>query len=538
MKRYVLVSTFVFLAGVLLISACLEKPDPPPVDGPEVLTAEDSLIVSYVEEFNMADYQMYVQAFSNAAAAEFMMENIPVFECPDKELEKTYYFRWWTFRKHIKQTVDGYVITEFLPEVSWSGKHNAICCPAMHQFVEGRWLKDATYLNDYAHHWCRNQGDARTYSFPSAYSYLELYKVHMDVQLLRETYADLKKMYSRWYERRWDEKEGMFWQYDGADGMEVSISGGMTEDDSGYRATINSYMYADAVALAHMASILSYGGDQEYYLSEAEKLAAIVNDRLWDESARFYKVIPRFGNMSFSPAREQHGYVPWMFGIPGVERNDAWLQLTDPQGFKAPYGPTTAEQRAEGFKVVYSGHECQWNGPSWPFATAQTLTALARTLHRDGESAYITKNAYFETLQTYSNSHRRVNDYGQTICWIDENLDPFTGEWIARKMLLRRSDYQIKERGKDYNHSSFCDLIISGLMGIQPQLDGSVVIEPLLPEGEWDYFSLSRIHCAGKEISLVYDRTGKHYDCEPGLTVYVDGKAAAHADTYVTRIVL
>ena len=75
-------------------------------------------------------------------------------------------------------------------------------------------------------------------------------------------------------------------------------------------------------------------------------------------------------------------------------------------------------------------------------------------------------------------------------------------------------------------------------MGVQPQLDGSVVIEPLLPEGEWDYFSLSRIHCAGKEISLVYDRTGKHYDCEPGLTVYVDGKAAAHADTYVTRIVL
>ena len=538
MKRIVIGSTFAFLAGVFLISACLEKNDPPAVDEPEVLTAEDSLIVSYVEKFNADDYQMYVQAFSNVAAADFMRENIPVFECPDKELEKTWYFRWWTFRKHIKQTVDGYVITEFLPEVSWAGKHNAICCPAMHHFVEGRWLRDDTYLNDYARHWCRYKNDAKTYSFPSAYSYLEFYKVHQNQQLLSETYEDLKVLYNRWYDRRWDEAAGMFWQYDGADGMEVSISGGLSSDDSGYRATINSYMYADAIALAHIASMLGYTGDQEYYLSEAQKIAAIVNDKLWDESARFYKVIPRFGNMSFSPARELHGYVPWMFGIPGADRNDAWLQLADPQGFKAPYGPTTAEQRADGFKVVYSGHECQWNGPSWPFATAQTLTALARTLHRDGESSYITKETYFETLQTYSNSHRRVNENGQKVCWIDENLDPFTGEWIARKMLLRRSDYKYVERGKDYNHSSFCDLIISGLMGVQPQLDGSIVIEPLLPEGEWDWFSLSRLHCAGKQISLVYDRTGKHYGGEAGLTVYVDGKKAAHSDTYASRIVL
>ena len=260
MKRYIIVSTIVLLAGVFLISACLEKGDPPSGDAPEVLSAEDSLIVSYVEEFNAADKQMYVQAFSNVAAADFMRENIPVFECPDKEMEKTWYFRWWTFRKHIKQTVDGYVITEFLPEVSWSGKHNAICCPAMHQFVEGRWLKDATYLTDYAHHWCRNKGDASTYSFPSAYSYLEFYKVHQNIQLLSETYEDLKKMYSRWYDRRWDEEAGMFWQYDGADGMEVSISGGMTSDDSGYRATINSYMYADAVALAKIASMSTEGG--------------------------------------------------------------------------------------------------------------------------------------------------------------------------------------------------------------------------------------------------------------------------------------
>ncbi|MFQ6929240.1 MAG: MGH1-like glycoside hydrolase domain-containing protein [Parabacteroides merdae] len=29
------------------------------------------------------------------------------------------------------------------------------------------------------------------------------------------------------------------------------------------------------------------------------------------------------------------------------------------------------------FKVAYEGHECQWNGPSWPYATSMTLVGLA-----------------------------------------------------------------------------------------------------------------------------------------------------------------
>ena len=498
---------------------------------------DDHLISQYVSEFNAADDELYVQRFPNSVAATFLTDNIPTFQCPDKELEKTYYYRWWTFRKHVKTTPEGYVISEFLPDVPWAGKYNAICCPGMHQFAEGRWLRDSQFMREYAAYWCREQEDARRYSFPIAYSFLEFYKVHPDFDFIKESYPALKDIYAGWEASHWDEEAGMFWQMDGYDGMEVSVSGGLCNDATGYRATINSYMYADAVALAKMAEMLGEQTDAEVYRAKAELLKKAVNDKLWDESARFYKVIPRHRDMSFSHAREQHGYVPWMFGIPDAGRSDAWLQLDDPQGFKAPYGPTTAEQRAEGFKVVYEGHECQWNGPSWPFATAQTITALARTLHRGGEGTAVTKDLYYETLQTYSNSHRRVTEDGRTICWIDENLNPFTGDWISRTMLIA-SDNEYKERGKDYNHSSFCDLVISGLVGVQPQVDGSIVIEPLIPEGEWDWFSLSRIPCAGKEVSVVYDRTGEHYGCKPGLTVYVDGRKAAHSDTYATRIIL
>lgn len=497
----------------------------------------NELVTSYVAEFNSTDNELYRQEYDNSEAEQFLMDYIPFFECPDKELEKTYYFRWWTFRKHVKATPEGFILSEFLPKVPWAGKYNAINCPGMHQFAEGRWLRNPLFLFDYAAFWCREKEDARKYSFPISYAFLELYKVYPYKDFLKESYPVLKEIYAYWEESHWDESAGLFWQMDGYDGMEVSISGSLSPDATGYRATINSYMYADAVALAQIAEIIGESSDAEVYKAKAESMKAAVNDKLWDESARFYKVIPRHGDMSFSPAREEHGYVPWMFGIPDASRNDAWAQLTDPQGFKAPYGPTTAEQRAEGFKVAYEGHECQWNGPSWPFATAQTLTALARTLHRDGEYGPVTKDAYFETLQTFSNSHRRVNENGQTVCWIDENLDPFTGDWISRTLLTERNN-PYPERGKDYNHSSFCDLIISGLVGIQPQLDGSIVIEPLIPEGEWDWFSLSRIPCAGKELTVVYDRTGEYYGCRPGLTVYVDGKKSAHTDSYDVKILL
>ena len=115
-------------------------------DAPEV-------IESYVNQFNREDNELYKQDIPNCGASDFLRKNIPFFECPDKELEKTYYFRWWTYRKHIKKTPDGFVITEFLPDVPWAGKYNTISCAANHHFYEGRWLRNAEILSDYASFW-------------------------------------------------------------------------------------------------------------------------------------------------------------------------------------------------------------------------------------------------------------------------------------------------------------------------------------------------------------------------------------------------
>ena len=86
----------------------------------------EKLLVNYVKEFNRLDDELYPQTITNESALDFLKNNIPLFECPDKEIEKTYYFRWWTFRKHLKKTDDGWVITEFLPQIGHAGKHNTV----------------------------------------------------------------------------------------------------------------------------------------------------------------------------------------------------------------------------------------------------------------------------------------------------------------------------------------------------------------------------------------------------------------------------
>src|SRR5690242_15890603 len=69
-----------------------------------VLAAEDS-------RFAMLRPQ---DLLKNAGEAAWMVDNVPLFECSDRDLQETYYFRWHVYRRHIKPTPDGYVITEFL----------------------------------------------------------------------------------------------------------------------------------------------------------------------------------------------------------------------------------------------------------------------------------------------------------------------------------------------------------------------------------------------------------------------------------------
>jgi len=480
----------------------------------------------YVDQFNKDDEELYAQHIPNAQAWEFLKENIPLFECPDKDIERTYYFRWWTYRKHIKRTPDGFVITEFLPPVGWAGKHNTINCAAGHHFYEGRWLHDPKYLDDYATFWFRKGGAVRSYSFWAADAMWARYVVNGDGEFVINLLPDLIRNYEEWEKTHMD-SDGLFWQIDDRDGMEVSIGG------SGKRATINSYMYADAMAIAKIASLAGRQEVAAQFQDEARKIKQLVETRLWDNQAQFFKTLPR-DKQTLVDVRELHGYTPWYFNLPGAGFEQAWRQLKDPNGFYAPFGPTTAEQRHPRFTISYEGHECQWNGPSWPYSTSVTLTAMANLLSRSDQHV-VTKADYFDLLKIYTRCHQLTREDGRVVPWIDENLNPRTGDWLARTRLKswKNGTWDAgkggKERGKDYNHSTYCDLIISGLVGLRPQPD-ALNLNPLLPADTWDWFCLDNVLYHGRIVTIVWDKTGEKYGRGKGLRIFAEGQQRASRD--------
>ena len=96
----------------------------------------------YIDSFNQYDSEDVVNFIPNAESWQWILDNIPFFECPEPSFEQVYYYRWWTFRKHIKQTPQGFVVTEFITPVGHAGVYNTISCALGHHIMEGRWLKN------------------------------------------------------------------------------------------------------------------------------------------------------------------------------------------------------------------------------------------------------------------------------------------------------------------------------------------------------------------------------------------------------------
>ena len=449
----------------------------------------------------------------------WFVQNIPWLDVPDKDLEEIYYFRWYAFQKHIHHTPDGYIIDEFIDSVPWAGKYNTIDAAAQHHIREARWLRDQSYAAQYSRFWFSPVGEPRRYSFAAADAVYALYLANNDRDLAISLLPALVRNYEIWVQTHRD-SNGLFWQIDDRDGMEESIGG------SGYRPSINSYMYGDAVAISQIAGMAGDSALADQYSREAAELRSIVEARLWNPKDQFYETIPRASDATWVGVRELVGYVPWYFNLPQPDRNVAWMQLTDPQGFAGTFGPTTAERRSPRYRFD-NPHECLWNGPSWPFATTQTLVGLANLLNGPQQSI-IGPDQYWELFHKYVHSQHISLAKGQRIPWIDEDLDPDTGEWIARSLLISRKQPPAN-RGRYYNHSSFADLIVTGLFGIRPGDGNMLTIHPLLAPAHWDYFALDALPYHGHLLTVFYDRDGQRYHRGKGLQVFCDGVRVAQS---------
>lgn len=466
---------------------------------------------------------------------DWYKENIPFFDSPDAGINEMYYYRWELVTKHLvygsPQT--GYTFTEFMNRPFWSGAYGGISCPLGHQFYEVRWLKNDRIIRDFARYWFETPGtEPRSYSNWYGDSMWGIYKVNQDENFLKEVYLYMKKQYHGFVKEHYNDEYGMF-MWDGMhDGMEVNINSRLTDNrfrgGDGYRPTLNSYMYADLKALSHASDLLDKPESATKYNQKAEQLKQRVQEELWDPDRNFFFHQFAFDELNGIKARtltyesgkyagnehgrEEIGFVPWQFNLPDQKYTEAWKYLMDEKYFLSEYGPTTVEQNDPQFKVTDDC--CVWSGQSWPYATTQTLVAMANLL-QNYEQDVVSKEDYYKLLKTYTKTqHKNGRPY------IAEAANPFNGSWKG---------YDNYYHSEHYFHSGYVNNIITGLAGLRPRAGDTLEVDPLVPDS-WDYFALEDIAYHGHNVSIVWDRDGSQYNKGKGLMLFVDGEEVASAD--------
>ena len=129
---------------------------------------------------------------------------IPFFDSPDPGLNEMYYFRWWSYRKHIKHIkASPYIsLTEFLP---WE---NPVSSAVGHHVMEGRWLHDNSYIDQDLLYWLRGNGptgpgdgkpfDTHRFSSWTVWSAYQRYLVNNDKAFITGMLDDFIRDYREW----------------------------------------------------------------------------------------------------------------------------------------------------------------------------------------------------------------------------------------------------------------------------------------------------------------------------------------------------
>ncbi|HPG10696.1 MAG TPA: discoidin domain-containing protein [Chitinophagaceae bacterium] len=458
--------------------------------------------------------------------ANWYIDNIPFFECSDKQIEQVYYYRWKMYKAHIRNVGQNeFVITEFINHVGWDrDPYCTIVAAAMHHIYEGRWLKDNSYINGYISNLCLKGGNNRNYSESIADAVYAYYLVNADTSFVLKQLDSLEQRYNDWSDH-YDSLKQLYYIAAMPDATEYNIaaidaSGGKDGFAGGeaFRPSINSYMYGNAMAISRLLELKGDSENSNKWKQKADDLKANIIKDLWNDS--FHHFMDRYQQdnqfvhyWDFIRGRELAGMIPWNFNLPPDDTvySSAWKQLTDTSRLLGKHGFRTNEPSYQYYFhqfLYYLGQRgSQWNGPSWPYQTSLALNAMANLLNNYNQD-YVTKKDYVSSLRLFTKQHFLPDGKINLV----ENYDPNAGGPIVYYYWSNH-----------YNHSSYNNLVISGLCGIRPAGNDTLVINPLVDE-TIKYFCLKDVLYHGHKLTLVYDSDGTKYHIGKELTVFVDGK--------------
>jgi hypothetical protein len=482
--------------------------------------------------------------------------NLAYFDCSDPTIRKMYYHRAYVLRKNMLDPRLGHLQYPSQSEGRWrsSWYPNVISYGAGHQIREARWLRDPSYWQGHLKTWAENEKPDGVYPShvtprePAGGQYTDWITatawdgqlVHPDDAFLSQVVDKLAANVRGWQKAFDPDGDGLllvdshWWT-----GMEYQPSFFFFSDYKASkdfnqpanqlsidRVDLTSYNYGNAVSVAQIYRRLGQPGKAREFDELAAKIAAAVMAKMWKPDRRFFYSL-KADDGALADVKEVIGVYPFYFGMvpTGKGYESAWESILDPRQFWTKWPVASASRECP----AYSQHDwpgdgraagCMWNGPTWPHANSLVMTAMARTLRatRDQKvaSSPLQKEHLWELFTSFTTAQFRYQDAQNP--WTGEFYDGETGAW--------------KTAERDYNHSTWLDILIPDMLGLLPRDDNVLVIDPLIPAGKLNYFILDGQRYHNHDITIVWDAgepgaPDRFGDGRTGLDVYVDGKLAA-----------
>jgi hypothetical protein len=498
-------------------------------------------------------------------------ENVPRFACSDESVTALYYYRCWLMRRHIVEHADigMSLISEFdsKEQLYWAGARNSIVGASDHHVNEARWIKGQRAARDHLTFLLTDSGaQPRNYASALAASALAIAHVSGDTAFPTSLLDALVANHRGWlagrveypHDNGFDRARNLYWNAGRNSSGEYNLASAQLNEPlrgiqgykirggAGFRPDINADMFADVSAIAEIARLAGRGDIAGEFAGHAARLQASANRELWDERRGFYMhrwlreeyadgdsfgapsikagsfiwdTNARTTRLGHQPeadgrgkGRELVGLMPWYRGMApdDATRASAWNALIDPDCFEAPYGPTTAQQTDPWYSVQF---DCRANGNSFPLVTSRVLNGLANLLNDYSEHGSMTPDVYRRLFACYIRTQTRNG-----IPYVAEFHHPDEDVWVVDRPI-----------GQHYFHSSFIDLMITGMLGLRPGPDDVLKINPLTGT-QWSYFAIEGICYHGHRIDMAFDRTGDKLGWQ-GFAVFVDGALRWQADT-------
>lgn len=348
------VGVFCLLAYTLLVQRVPPRPE-----------------LEYVKGTSFLDHETPISAF---AGKSFLRHNIPFIDIPDSLIQDVYYYRWTSIQRNLRyiRAGTGYMCTEFVQPVGYAKAFGSIDAAAGHQIDESRWLRDTFYGDDYIHLYTRGPADALQYTQWILDAASRRAMVTGDTHFLAAQLDDLVRIWHEW-DQVYDGAAGLYYYQPVWDAQELSLPGFIADPNGTdwtlrkdgpdtFRPSHNAYMVANARAIARAAHLARDGFREVQFSIMADSLEEAMYKRMWAPEQQFFMDIirPNNPNLTQLTGREQVGLFPYRFGI-GLNKSYAQPAIDamfDPEGFLAPYGPTTLEIRDPWFMATRPDDYC------------------------------------------------------------------------------------------------------------------------------------------------------------------------------------